>query len=246
MKTISRGDVFETNISGFCTVVEYIDSRNVKVRFEDGFETICQSGQLRNGQVKNPNNPIIYGVGFIGVGNYSHKSHPRIYYCWRDMIGRCYHKVTQLKHRSYIGCTVCERWWNFQNFCYDYLIMVGSDLNYHLDKDLLFKGNKIYSPETCCLVPRQVNNVLEKCDANRGECCIGVNYYEDKINPYKATCNVEGKQKYLGIYKTEQEARQVYKVAKEAEFKRLANLYKDTLDSRAYIALMNRTVDEDD
>jgi hypothetical protein len=243
---IKIGDVFKTDNYGSCTVIEFIDSRNVKVRFENGFEIICQASNLRGGHVKNPNHPSISGIGYIGVGNYSRTSHPRIYMVWFQMLRRCYDLETQSRQQSYIGCIVCERWWNFQNFCHDYLLMMISDLNWQLDKDILFKGNKIYSPETCCLVPQEINNVLEKCNANRGEFRIGVTYDERYINPYIAQCSIKGKYKYLGSYKTEQEAYLTYKVAKETEFKRLANFYKNLLESRVYVALMNRVVEFND
>jgi hypothetical protein len=244
---IKVGDVFETTRSGFCTVLEYNSARNVRVIFENGSETYCTAGNLRNGNVKNPNHPNVCGIGFIGIGIYSQKTHRRIYMVWSDMLRRCYNEDYKNLHPTYRNCTVCERWKNFQNFAHDYLLMVGSDLNWFIDKDCLIKGNKIYSPETCRLVPREVNSFLVKCDAGRGECCIGVTYYPDcKINPYMAVCNIEGRQKYLGCYKTEQEAYLVYKPAKEAEAKRLANFYKDVIDPDIYEAMMNYVVDEND
>jgi hypothetical protein len=243
---IKIGDVFKTNKSGNCTVMEYIDYNNVKIRFKDGTEKICNAGALRNGQVKNLNHPIIYGIAFIGVGNYSCKLYPRIYNCWIQMLRRCYNETIRGVWPTYSACTVCERWWNFQNFAPDYLSMFGSALFWQIDKDLRIKGNKLYSPETCCLVPPQINTVLEKSDASRGEFRIGVSPSGSKTNPYKAACNVEGKLKYLGSYKTEEEARLAYKAAKEAEFKRLGNLFKDDLDPEIYTILMNRVVDIDD
>jgi hypothetical protein len=243
---IKVGDRFETNSSGSCIVIKYIDCNDVRVRFDDGTETTCQASQLRNGLVKNPNHPSVCNIGFIGIGIYFPKTHLRIYKCWKSMLGRCYNEDTQLKQPSYIGCAVCERWWNFQNFAHDYLQMFGSDLDWQLDKDILFKHNEIYSPETCCLLPQEINKLLIKRDANRGECCIGVTYYEGKPNPYQARCSIKGKNKYLGYYKTEQEAYLAYKVSKEAEIRRLANFYKDQLDLKVYLALINYVVEPND
>lgn len=240
---IKIGDRFKTNKSGFCTVIKYINSKNVWVRFEDGTETTCQSSSLRNGFVKNLNYPSVCEIGFIGIGLYSKKAHLRIYHVWFEMLRRCYNKDCKIKWPTYINCTVDKRWHNFQNFCHDYLLMIGSDKNWQLDKDILFKRNKIYSRETCCLVPQDLNKLLVKRDIDRGEFHIGVSYYENNPNPYQSYCHIKGNVVYLGSFKTEQEAYLVYKAAKEAEIKRLANLYKEELDSRVYAALMNYEVE---
>jgi hypothetical protein len=245
LPSIKVGDAFKTNKSGSCIVIEYINAHNVRVRFEDGAETTCEAGALRNGYVKYPSLKF-YGIGFIGIGNYSCTSHLRIYNCWLAMLRRCYSEFTQKKQLTYKDCTVCERWLCFQNFAHDYLLMFGSDLNYQLDKDWLIKGNKIYSPETCRLVPQEVNNFLEKSNASRGECCIGVNYYEGTSTPYRASCRIKGKQEHLGYFKTQQEAYLAYKAAKEAEAKRLANVFKDTIDPDILSAMINYKVDIND
>jgi hypothetical protein len=243
---IKVGDRFETTKSGFCTVIEYISWNNIRVRFEDGYEMSCRAGDLRRGNVKNPNHPIVCGVGFVGIGIYSKISHPRISNCWGNMLKRCYNENVQLKHTTYIGCTVDIRWYNFQNYVHDYLLMYGSDLGWQLDKDILFKHNKVYSPEKCCLVPSQINSVLIKKESCRGELLIGVTYIEGKLKPYMSQCSIKGKNKNLGYFKTQEEAYQAYKIAKETEIKRLADFYKDLLDPRVYIALMNYEVEIDD
>ena len=52
----------------------------------------------------------------------------------------------------------------------------------------------------------------------------------------------KGKQEYLGSFKTEIEAFNAYKVAKENYLKELANKWKSQIDDRDYEALMNYTV----
>ena len=228
------GDIFQTNNFGSCIVVEYNSWNNIRVRFEDGTETSCIADNLRKGLVKNPNHPIICGIGFIGIGNYSYKSHPRIYDCWDKIFDRCYNEDAQLNKPTYIGCTVCERWWNFQNFAPDYLLMVGSDKSYHLDKDLYAKDNKVYSPEKCCLLPPQINIALIYKSQNDLE--PGVSISNGKV--FRALISIDGQNVDLGYYSTEQEAFLVYKSAKEDYIKELSNRYKNDLDSRAYKALM--------
>ena len=48
------------------------------------------------------------------------------------------------------------------------------------------------------------------------------------------------------MFKTEIEAFNVYKTAKESYLKEQANKYKSQIDDRAYNALMNYTVEIDD
>ena len=53
----------------------------------------------------------------------------------------------------------------------------------------------------------------------------------------------KGKKEYLGSFKTELEAFNAYKKAKESFVKELANKWKDKIDERAYEALMNYQVE---
>ena len=97
-----------------------------------------------------------FGVGVTGQGEYSHLvrkingKHTKVYSVWHDMLGRCYNKKYQEKKPTYIGCTVCEEWHNFQNFAkwYEENYYEVNNEEMALDKDILIKGNKIYSPQT--------------------------------------------------------------------------------------------------
>jgi hypothetical protein len=109
---------------------------------------------------------------------------------------------------------------------------------WHLDKDLLVKGNKIYSENTCVFVPQRLNSLLIKCDATRGEFPVGVRWHK-RDNRFLAQCrDGKGKLKHLGTFTTAQEAFLVYKLFKEELIKQVANEFKEYLDARVYDALI--------
>ena len=114
---------------------------------------------------------------------------------------------------------------------------------WHLDKDLLVKGNKVYSEDSCVFIPKEINLVLTKNDTMRGEHLIGV-HWNKKASAFVARVRKnKGKREYLGLFNTEIEAFNAYKIAKEAFVKEQANEWKDQIDPRAYEALMNYTVE---
>lgn len=246
---ISVGDKFETNECGSCVVLEYKDAKNILVIFEDDlsyYETWCTSSNLKLGEVRNPFYPNIHGIGFVGVGKYSQTGYTRIYSCWNSMIQRCYSELHLIKRPRYKNCFVDERWGNFQNFAEDYLQMTGWDLDWQLDKDILIKGNKKYNKSTCCLVPSQINNLIRGHSKLSEELPIGVEFSVSKTHPYKARVSINGVQIDLNNFKTPELAFKAYKKFKEEEIKRVADIYKDQLDPKAYEALVNYTIDIND
>ena len=152
------------------------------------------------------------------------------------------------KYPTYKDCEVSE---NFKSYEYFYewchkQIGFGVDGNgnpFQLDKDLLIKGNKVYSESTCVFIPAEVNTLLVKRTASRGEYLIGI-YWNKKASAFVARVRKNtGKSEFLGYFKTELEAFKAYKQAKEEFIKEQANEWKDKIDVRAYEALMNYTVE---
>ena len=127
------------------------------------------------------------------------------YRAWRSMLKRCYSPKYQDTRPTYKGCSVSEEWLTFSVFkrwmeCQDWKGM-------QLDKDILFEGNKVYSPETCVFVTSMVNSFTVDCRASRGEWQVGVSW--DKIrNKFQANCRnpFTKKQENLGRFTCEQEA----------------------------------------
>ena len=118
-----------------------------------------------------------------------------------------------------------------------------------LDKDILFKHNKIYSPETCVFVPQTINKLFVKSNSNRGESVIGTSPKNGKYQVYCSIINPEtGKSKgeYLGIYDTELEAFKVYKYYKEKNIKEVADYYKNLIPQKLYQILYDYEVEIDD
>ena len=167
----------------------------------------------------------------------------KIYRQWQNMIVRCYNERYHIRFPTYIGCYVSDEFKDYSKWREWYDNYQYKHDGWHLDKDLLIKGNKVYSEDTCVFLPKEINLVLTKCEASRGEYLIGVNWCKrDKAFVARVAKN-KGKQEHLGYFKTEIEAFEAYKQAKENYIKELADKYKDMLDPRVYEALYNYTVD---
>ena len=241
------GKVCKSLNSGDFKIVKYNDAHNVEIRFlKTGFETSVQLGSIRNGSVKDPFSPSVYGIGVVGV-KYPIRVNgvqTKEYELWQSMLKRCYSDTYQKKYPTYEGCEVSD---NFKNYEYFYewcQNQIGFGIEgFELDKDLLIKGNKVYNESTCVFIPAEINSLLTKCTASRGECLIGVSWHKrDKVFVAQVSKN-KGKQEHLGYFKTEIEAFNAYKTAKESFVKERANKWKGKIDPRAYNALMNYTVD---
>ena len=115
-----------------------------------------------------------------------------------------------------------------------------------LDKDVLVKGNKTYSPNTCVFVPQNINVLFTKCNKARGKYPIGVSFYKDR-NKYQAHCKIfsngKSKQKNLGYYNNIDDAFYAYKQFKEDYIKQVADEYKDNIPNKLYEAMYNYKVE---
>ena len=145
---------------------------------------------------------------------------------------------------TYEGCKVGDKFKSYEYFyewCHSQ-IGFGVD-GWHLDKDLLVKGNKVYSEDTCVFIPTEINSLLVKRENMRGKYLIGVSWCKTN-KAFKAQVNKnKGMQEYLGSFNTELEAFNAYKQAKESFIKEQANKWKSQIDIRAYNALMNYRVE---
>ena len=243
------GKEFDTNNSGKCFIIDYKGERQVTVMFyEPIFVVNCAYSHLVRGEVSNPFYPSVCGAGYLGVGEYRPKKDGQAYLHWRGVLSRVYDATSLVKNPTYKGTTVDKEWLNFQNFaewCYKqkgFDSKDGKGRKYQLDKDILIKGNKVYSPETCCFVPQEINLLFCKSDAIRGDTPIGVTYDKSR-GKYIASIFCNGTRKHLGRHTTPEIAFLAYKQAKEAYVKEVAERWKDEIDPVVYGALVNYQVD---
>ena len=241
------GKVCKSLNSGDFKVLRYNDSKNVEIQFlTTGYRKVAEMKEVKTGSIKDPYSPSIYGVGILGTKYPStiNGVNTKEYALWGHMLERCYSDIYKKKYPTYEGCKVSN---NFKSFEYFYEWchrQVGfGNKDWHLDKDLLVKGDKVYSENTCIFLPQEINKVLTKREVSRGKYLIGVSWYNTK-KVFVARINKnKGKQEYLGRFKTEIEAYNAYKVAKENYLKELADKWKGQIDTKAYEALMNYKVD---
>ena len=237
------GKRFVSNNYGGGVVIGYENNLNVLFQFYDPVCIVkCTLTQLTRGQFKNPLLPSVHGVGYLGVGKYS-GSDKKLYKLWVDMLERAYCVKFKEVYPTYKDVVVCEEWYNFQNFAEwcskqeHFQFKDDKGRCYQLDKDILVKGNKIYSPEACCFVPRDVNILMIKRDKMRGDLPIGVTY-KKHINRFVSQITCYGERKHIGTFKTPEEAFLSYKETKEAYVKVVAEKYRYIISEDVYKALL--------
>lgn len=219
-------------------IIRYNSYYDITVRFQDEykFERDTTYSNFKKGNVRNPYDKTVLDMGYLGVGKYltqdETKENSREYMCWKHMIERCYTEKHADIHRAYYGiCTICDEWLNFQTFAewYD-KNKYECDGRLHLDKDIRYPGNKIYSQETCLLVPQRINMLFINKSNKRGlpngisECPEG---YLAKYNG-----------KTIGIYSTVEDAYYEQTKKKKEEIIRVANEYKSIMPKEVYDAIL--------
>lgn len=251
------GDEIVNNQGCLMKIIEYNNCDNIIVEFQDKYKANVHTkySHFLSGVVKNPYYPIVYGVG--ASGNKYPTSHDgkrtKEHNSWNGMLTRCFDQKTKEKYPTYKDVICCEEWLLYENF-YEWLHEQENFdkwLNgnrWAIDKDILIKNNKIYSPDTCCLVPMNVNCLFTKNGNNHLHILpIGI----DKVgNEFLARCcnPIINKRERLGLYKTIEEAFFAYKSYKENLIKQVAEMEfdKGNITKSCYDAMMNYKVEIND
>lgn len=180
-------------------------------------------------------NPYKYGINDLHLQGNSQCAKT-----WRHMLERCYDDKLKRKYPTYRDCSVCDEWLTLSSFkkWFDENYIEG----YALDKDIIVKGNKVYSPKTCCFIPPEINSIFRVHPKNKNNLPRGVVF---KGKSYVATGRFSGEYFRSPKYSTPEEAFLAYKKAKEQHIKVLAEKYfkEGKITERVYNALLNYRVE---
>lgn len=174
-------------------------------------------------------------VAGIGINDADYDVQPKVngqqtmcpfYMKWTSMLRRCYSKKFHLKHATYSECSIAPEWIYFSCFK-DW--MVTQD--YHgkqLDKDLIFLGNKIYSPDTCLFIDKLTNDFIVDQERRRGKYPTGVSAHRNP-NKLMATCRnpFTKKTEHLGVFYCQETAHLAWKKRKHELACQLADMQTD-------------------
>lgn len=244
------------NQGSLMKIIEYNKSSDIVVEFQDEYRAKVNStyGNFKSGSIKNPYHPSICGVGKVGTKYLSRINSVQLkeYVVWTGMLDRCFSESQKNTQPTYKDATCCDEWLLYENF-YEWLHKqenfdkLKNIKRWALDKDILNKRNKIYSPDTCCLVPQNVNCLFLKREAERGNYPIGVSYKRDG---FIASCHnpFTNQKEELGSYSTPERAFNAYKIYKEDIIKQVAEMeYKNgNITKKCYEAMINYKVEIDD
>lgn len=160
---------------------------------------------------------------------------------WYNMYYRCYSSKYHERSPQYKDCSMCDEWLDDKNEFYDWVrenyYTVGNE-QIDLDKDILVKGNKIYSPDTCIFAPHSINTYFENLTREP--------VFLPRLNKYKMEIYLEGNNVNIGYYDTEEEAKRSYIRHKEAAILAKADIYKDKIPRKLYKAMENWNIELSD
>lgn len=159
--TIEVGKTYQSKYDGEYTVTAIISKRYVEIEFADtGQVQYCSKDKVGRVKLRDWSKPQICGIGYSS-GDHDHPdTHSTLdnyeaFHTWQNMIERCFDG----KSRGYKRVWVDDSWRDFRNF------LKWHEENYYercdLDKDLFSPpGYKRYSPDTCCFLPKEINQWL--------------------------------------------------------------------------------------
>ena len=247
-------------------IIDYKNCDHIQVLLYDKNNTVVNAtyNNFKKGTIKSKYAPTIFWVGYTGEKypiSYRdvnrNKSYSTIEYdTWYQMLRRCYEEKTKNKCPTYKECLASENFHNFE-FFYEWItsqenyekweeaIKSGNKEKWSLDKDILYRGNKIYSEKTCCLVPQRINvlviNQAGKPSSYNSSGFTGVSIESAENKCYRAECMCDGKSVFLGRYNTLEEAVAVYKNHKKKVITSIAKeeFDKGNITEKCYNSLLN-------
>jgi hypothetical protein len=210
---------------GKAEVTAYNGVMSVTLKFLDtGYETTTQSGHILRKTVRDRMKPLLFGRGFMVQGPYVGSNENKAYTLWMGIFNRCYGG----HNKPYLGCEVDPQWYNFQEFAEWCQWQKGfKEDKWAIDKDIILKGNKVYGPEFCAFVPREINNAVVNTRKAKG-------YTKTRSgDKFMSGCA----KVYLGTFDTKEEASTAYFIEKRKQMNQLSLKWKGLVEERLLSSL---------
>lgn len=154
------------------------------------------------------------------------------------MKSRCYNEKIHAQKPWYKDCTMCDEWLADKYAFYDWVndgnfYVIDGEPTVELDKDILVKGNTIYSPETCIFAPKSINTLFG-----------GSSKKNDDGLPMGVTMTENGKYKpqikrFPDVFDTPEEAWEIWKLHKQSLIIQKADEYLGKIPMKLYYAMMS-------
>lgn len=216
------GEIYFHPKYGEFLIIEYHSEDKVKIRFSNTkYEYYTSYSHIKNFEVCDKYSKGVYG-NYHGEG----RANKQAYKTWYNMLFRCYNSS------CYKDVKVCEEWYNYSAF-EEWYERQYKENRWHLDKDILSNGNGLYSPDTCCFLPPEINTFFAKFKKAKGYS------YNKRKKRYEAYCRNNGKYIHLGIYDTQEAAREAYLNYKRELFEEIFRPYADVISKRVYESMSN-------
>lgn len=228
-----EGNVYKSNLCGTFKVLEYRNNRDVLIEFEKTkYKTSASLDSVLKGNIKDPFFPYLHGRGYVGESHRTNTDDLTPFIFWKHMMDRCYKEGYSSCY--YKNVEVCKEWYNFTTF--KKWFQKHYVESFELDKDILQKGvtNKIYSPDTCVFLPKEINCAIITHTNKYG--------LPNGIRPCGNKFESRVKHKNKAIRKTFdmlEEAIEFYSYNKSKIIESLIEKYKDKLENRAIVGLRN-------
>ena len=230
------GSIFPTKKYGDVEIVERVENKKVLIRFHNtSFIKKVSLDAVIKGNVRDDS--VTTRIAGCGIDDTTYPKYENVggkliwlceaYRDWYDLIQRTCNINYKRKHTAYVDCTICEEWKYFSSFKNWVDNQPNKDWkNCQLDKDLLFRGNNQYSPNTCVYISHKVNCFIT---IRKSSAYIGTSLHRDGIS-YIASCRDPSNNKirgYIGVFPTQLEAHKAWQAKKHEYALRLAEEQED-------------------
>lgn len=160
-------------------------------------------------------------VASIGINDTEFQaSNFPLYSIWRQMLIRANPEYWD-KYPTYQNTIIHPEFLSLQKFSIwskPFKIEKGMQI----DKNIIIRDNKIYSPDTCIFIPQEVNKFLTSRQNDRGELPLGVTLHKGKL---RTRVNIDGEEHHLGYFISIAEAHKTWQKAKLEQTKVLLSRY---------------------